>query len=254
MSVKAGYFDAGDPLKISFPAERRDHLAAIEREHFWFSPRDTLLAEILNRIAPPARRIVELGCGTGRFISILQGPAELIMGVDAFENSIQAAASTGKEAVWLRGDLCAMPVADESFDVAVSMDVLEHVEPGPFLSEARRIVHNDGLLLLSVPAGRFLWSDADTAAGHRCRYTVKMLSGELTMNGWRMLGYTYYQFFLYPLMMLSRAVLKAKVRAERHPPVSLNRFFRAVNTAEVRLFSRACLPFGSSLVMWAKKA
>ncbi|MBI3601430.1 MAG: class I SAM-dependent methyltransferase [Candidatus Omnitrophica bacterium] len=250
---KGGYWDAGMPLKVKFPAKRRNVLATIETNHFWFRPRDILLQLILNRIAPSAKHIIELGCGTGRFLASLQTSADLIVGIDAFENSIQAAASRQKNAIFLHADVCAVPIEDETFDMAVSMDVLEHVESRLFLCEAKRLIRQGGWLLLSVPSGLFLWSQADEKAGHRCRYTLKMISEELETNGWKIGGHTHYQYFLYPLMVISRVFLKGKSRIEKYPPAWMNKLLGLINTLEVRAFSRFSLPLGSSIIVWAQK-
>jgi len=248
-----GYFDAGMPLRMSFPEERTKVLASIEKEHFWFGHRDALLRSILHRIAPAARSLIEMGCGTGRFLASLDVPAGCAVGVEAFENSIQAAAARRPHAVLLRGDVCHVPMDDSSFDVAVSMDVLEHVEPHPFLSEVFRLVRPGGWLLLSVPSSPHLWSEADEKAGHRCRYTLKMITEELETNGWQLSGHTHYQYFLYPLMLLSRVFFKGKNRMEKHPPVWMNKCLGLINAFEVRFFSRCSLPWGSSIIVWARK-
>lgn len=63
-----------------------------------------------------------------------------------------------------------------SFDVVLLMDVLEHVdEPQQLLLESASYVAPAGLLILSVPAYRWLWSSHDVALGHRDRYTVERL-------------------------------------------------------------------------------
>ena len=250
---KAGYFDAGSPLKLNFSSERRNALSYIEDEHFWFGPRDALLRSILKRIAPSGNRIIELGCGTGRFFATLKTSGKLIVGIDAFENSIQKATSRQKDAVLLHGDVCAVPIQDGTFDVAVSMDVLEHVDPVSFLTEAHRLVRQGGWLLLSAPSDLRLWSEADARAGHRCRYTLKMLSEELKNSGWRICGYTHYQYFLYPLMVLSRVFLRGKSSMERYPYPFLNKLLELINIFEVSVFSQICLPRGSSLIVWARK-
>jgi len=248
-----GYFDAGQPADLNFSSVRRDLLASIESSHFWFQPRNELMRNILKRLIPHQCRIIELGCGTGRFLPELQTLASSLVAVDAFEVSIQAAAERRTTAVLVRGDINAVPVDDGTFDAAVSMDVLEHVEPIPFLQEARRIVRDNGWLVLSVPASPGLWSRVDEAAGHRCRYTSAKLLKELNETGWKLYGSSHYQCLLYPLMVISRIFIKGNSGIEQHPPRILNTFLGAINAFEVKAFSHTRLPWGSTLIAWAKK-
>jgi len=248
-----GYDDVGMPATVGFTEERTRVLAGIEGDHFWFAPRDRLIRRLFSRIAPPAARVMDLGCGTGRFLAGLQPGAAGCAGVEAFEDSVRAAVARRTGADLVRGDVCAVPLADASFDVVVSMDVLEHVDPALFLAEARRLARPGGRLLLSVPADPLLWSEADRVAGHRCRYTLPLIAGELESQGWRLRGYTHYQFLLYPLMVLSRVLFKGKNRVEKHPPAWVNRILGWVNAIEVRLLSGFALPWGSSLIIWAER-
>jgi len=51
---------------------------------------------------------------------------------------------------------------------------------------------------------QYLWSAVDEIAGHRCRYSTKMLTNELADNGWQLINFTHYQFLLFPLFIVSR--------------------------------------------------
>lgn len=248
-----GYDDAGMPVVAGYTVERTRVLADLETGHFWFGPRDRLIRRICSAIDPGGGRVLELGCGTGRFMAGFGARPGSYVGVDAFENSIQVAVSRQSGGILLRGDVCAVPLEDGCFDLVVSMDVLEHVDPDAFLSEAHRLVRPGGRMVLSVPAGPRLWSEADKVAGHRCRYTLRMIKAELDRQGWRLLGSTHYQFLLYPLMVLSRMLLRGRSRVERHPPVFMNRILGWINALEVNLFAGRALPWGSSLIVWAER-
>ena len=54
-----------------------------------------------------------------------------------------------------------------------------------FLGEVRRCLAANGRIYLSVPAGRWLWSDADVQAGHFRRYTFAGLREALHRAGFR---------------------------------------------------------------------
>ena len=62
-------------------------------------------------------------------------------------------------------------IRDASLDVAVLVNVLEHIEDDrAALAELRRVVRIDGHVLIFVPALRFLYSAFDRAIGHHRRY------------------------------------------------------------------------------------
>lgn len=236
-----------------FRRERRDHLADIEREHFWFPPRRRLLAGLLDRGTSgsgpgAAGRAIELGCGTGGFLPVLAERFGEVVAVEAYGESLAAAAPHSR-VVKIQGDVTRVPLADGQFRLAVALDVLEHVDPDAFLAEAARLVEPGGRLLLSVPALPGLWSELDEAAGHRCRYTRRRLAAELARAGWSLEHWTHYQLALLPLVWLTRRGPWRRARGtERHPPRLLGRALGAVNSLEVRWFGRRRLPAGSSLV------
>lgn len=246
-----------------FRRERRDHLADIERGHFWFPPRRRLLAGLLDRrmggsasgpgFAPTGGRAIELGCGTGGFLPVLAERFQEVVAVEAYDESL-AAAAPHPRVLRIQGDVTRVPLADGQFRLAVALDVLEHVDPDAFLAEAARLVEPGGLLLLSVPALPALWSDLDEAAGHRCRYTRRRLAAELARAGWSLEHWTHYQLALLPLVWLTRRGPWRRARAtERHPPRLLGRALGAVNSLEVRWFGRRRLPAGSSLVALGRR-
>jgi SAM-dependent methyltransferase len=238
-----------------FSVERRDHLhGLVDQGHFWFAPRDALVLRCLRRLGVGrASRLLELGCAQGRFLAAASGLAGRRAGVEGHLESLRRARLADPGALLVHADVAAVPLGGAQLDVAVALDVLEHVEPLPFLREAARLVRPGGHLVLSVPAVPALWSAADELAGHRCRYDVATLRAELAASGWRLVDHTHYQLVLLPLVWLSRRRHRRTAPGlERRPPRWLNRVLGAVNAAEVALW-RGRVPLGSSLVAWARR-
>ena len=243
---------------VRFSADRREQLHAIEHNHFWFAPRIALLDRTLAKLPPASgARVIELGCGSGRFLPVLRRIATVRVGVEGHLRSLQRAREMDPDAYLLHGDITRVPLAAAQFDTVIALDVLEHVDPLPFLREANRLARPGGSLLLSVPAFQSLWSTADQAAGHRCRYRIETVHPELQASGWQLLGYTHYQFFLFPVAFLSRLLHRHSQPGidwiERSPPQWINQLFRTISFLEVRIFANRRLPFGSSLIVWAQK-
>ena len=238
-----------------FPPERRSHLEALERSHFWFGPRRRLLVRLLERAEERgASAAVDLGCGCGGFLAELARRYAVVVGIDAYGESLAVARSRAAGAVLVEGDACRVPLAGDQFDLAVALDVLEHLEPARLLREARRLVRPGGWLLVSVPAYAALWSRLDEEAGHRRRYDRRLLARQLSDSGWTLEHWTHYQAALLPLVWLGRRLPVASAqRLERHPPAPVGRLLGGVNALEVRLFGRRRLPFGSSLCALARR-
>jgi len=77
---------------------------------------------------------------------------------------------------------------DRSLPAIGFFDVLEHMEDEQgFLSEIRRCLTPEGRIYLTVPAGNWLWSDADVQAGHFRRYTFASLRHALERAGFHLL-------------------------------------------------------------------
>ena len=71
-----------------------------------------------------------------------------------------------------------LPYEDESFDLVCALDVLGEAEDDEaVVSELRRVLSPEGLLLLAVPAHPWLYSDNDS--GPRRRYTRRSLAKRL---------------------------------------------------------------------------
>jgi demethylmenaquinone methyltransferase/2-methoxy-6-polyprenyl-1,4-benzoquinol methylase/ArsR family transcriptional regulator len=120
-----------------------------------------ILAAALDR-APRWRRLLDIGCGAGRMLELLAPRAESAVGVDLSAAMLGVARARVEQAglrnVQLRqGDIYALPVERESFDLATLHQVLHYLDnPARALREAARAL---------APGGRLIVVDF---APHRC--------------------------------------------------------------------------------------
>lgn len=238
-----------------FTGDRRAHLETIEGSHFWFGPRRALVEAVLDdRFEGGFECAIDLGCGGGTQLPVLAQRFGNVVGVDAYAESLGQARRHTLNTILVQADVCHVPLADRQFDLAMALDVLEHVDPIRFLAEARRLVVSEGCLLLTVPAFPSLWSPLDEAAGHRCRYRRLDLRRELEAHGWSVIHWTHYQALLFPLLWLARrSRIRRLLHFERYPSKRVSRMLGSVNSVEVRLLKGHRLPWGSSLVVLAQR-
>jgi ubiquinone/menaquinone biosynthesis C-methylase UbiE len=96
----------------------------------------------------PGDRVLDIGCGNGRFVFFQRPSCGELVGIDAGAHFLDEPLAGVDLA---RGDVRLLPFADASFDKAYSLDVLEHLtEDGVvrMLSEARRVLKPGGKLFL----------------------------------------------------------------------------------------------------------
>ena len=94
-------------------------------------------------------RVIELGVGTGLNLPFYREDLEVV-GIDVSEGMLKKARKKkSKSRVKLaKADACSLPFPDKSFDTAVSTFFLCVVpEKGKVLSEVRRVLKPDGLIL-----------------------------------------------------------------------------------------------------------
>jgi len=211
-----------------------------------------LIAQHLQRFLPPGSKLLDVGCGTGALVSQLVQKGYRAVGVDP-QNAKLAERKRGESSLDLRRASAEdLPFSDEEFDAVIFADVLEHIEEGPALNEAFRVLAPGGILLLTVPAFAKLWSARDEEAGHLRRYApadIRRLAGQFDAAVVRV---GFYQFFLFPLFALSR-LCKVPPHKEQVLPNWLNRLFFRINAVEIHLGRWVRWPVGSSLVAVLRK-
>jgi SAM-dependent methyltransferase len=126
-------------------------------------------------------RVLEAGCGIGNLTGHLIDREHLVV-VDIDERHLQQIDRRFghlDNVDVIQGDLQDPELYDrlpEAFDSVICVNVLEHLdEPDAAVSEYFKVMRSGGKALILVPAHDWLFSDADTAIGHRTRYTQQRL-------------------------------------------------------------------------------
>jgi 2-polyprenyl-3-methyl-5-hydroxy-6-metoxy-1,4-benzoquinol methylase len=236
----------------AFPRERLLRLAELEDWHFWFVSRRLLVERLLDRhLGAGKRTLLDLGCGTGSLVRRLAALGHCAIGVDARPEGLESASASSPGARFIRASADRLPLSDGAFDGILLLDILEHVDDGRLIAEARRVLRPNGLLIASVPAMPWLWSYRDVAAGHLRRYTWTTITKLLEGAGFTLRETRNFQCLLFPLVAAARVAGRKGVRArdlEERPNRLINSAFAWLNRLEVRLGDRIPWPWGSSLV------
>lgn len=161
----------------------------------WDFPR--LKYDRLSRVvaAFPQGRVLELGCGAGKFLATLQRdfPGLTLCGTDISPRGIAQAKRNHPGIDFRVEDAQAPSFPDETFDVICAMDILEHVpQPEKILAEVSRLLKPGGRFHTFVPSeahsvyglGYALlgFHAKERTAGHVHRFTRKFIHDIVTRH------------------------------------------------------------------------
>ena len=122
---------------------------------------DERLRALIDALMPgPGRRLLELGCGKGRFAARLRERGAEVFGLD-----LSAAMLGGAPTAWdrVRASARRLPIAPVSIDGIFAVEVFQHLTPRGIdeaIAEARRVLR---------PGGRLAIVDRNARAFDACR-------------------------------------------------------------------------------------
>jgi arsenite methyltransferase len=164
-------------------------------------------------LAPrPAEHVLDVGCGPGFFLlDVLQtvGSRGAVTGIDSSSQMLAVARDRCEghaNASFHEGDATALPVEDEAFEAALTVQVLEYVDDVPrALSELYRVVKPGGRVVVwDTDWATVTWhsSDADRMQrvlaawdGHLTHPSLpRVLAAQLRAAGWSDVGVAAHPF------------------------------------------------------------
>ena len=257
VQLTPGQAEEGEGFSPDYFAE----LFQLESRNYWFRSRNRLLAWALGSWFPNARRLLEIGCGTGFVLSGLQAafPHLELFGSELFSEGLVIAEQRMPGVTLLQMDARSIPYEME-FDVIGAFDVLEHIEDDELvLSQMFRATKPGGGIIVTVPQHQFLWSVVDEHAFHKRRYSRVDLVSKVERPGFRVARVTSFVSLLLPLMLLSRRT-RHMTRANYDPLAEYN-INRTLNMGLEKILSMerfaiergASFPAGGSLLLVATR-
>ncbi len=122
----------------------------IWHENYWFR-RHEVVYEALRDVVRD-KLVLEAGCGEGYGADLLSREARSLVALDYDAYAAGHVRRAYPQVPVVRGNLVALPYADASFDVVVSLQTIEHLwDQDAFLAECVRALRPGGTLVVSTP-------------------------------------------------------------------------------------------------------
>ena len=234
-----------------------DDLYQLEETHWWHRNKRRLVISLLSHFFPKEKiRIVDIGCGTGKNVEAFSRFGQC-WGLDMSDRAIAYCKKRGLGHI-RKGRAEKTGLSDNYFDAVTLLDVLEHTDDTKTIWEMHRILKNNGLIFITVPAYRWMWSRWDEVLHHKRRYGKADLENILQHNGFRIRKFSFiYAFLLVPALII-------RYIKSRHAGGSygsdfqlsnpfLNRVLLAVCRIESWCILYGSVPFGTSILCVAEK-
>ncbi len=231
--------------------------AELHADHWWWRAREAVVVRELERLHPAGgwRRALDVGCGDGLFFDVLERYAAEVEGVEP-DRTLLSRERTAE------GRIHAQPF-DSAFrpghryDLMLFLDVLEHIpDAGAAVAHAATLLEPGGVVLVTVPAFRHLWTTHDDLNRHLTRYTrgqlERLLSSTLTVERSR-----YFFRWVHPAKVVQRAmevVRHPKPTPPAVPPAPLNDALYGLSRIEEVALRHVPVPLGSSILAVARKS
>ncbi len=237
----------------------------VEQTHWWFVARRKFISRVLARhgiIPAPGNTsvltIADIGAGTGGMISFLRSYGT----VTGIEPNSAGRTFAQKRGIRLKkGTAERTGIASGSTDLVCMFDVLYHqgVDDRAALREANRILVPGGMVLITDCAIPVLSGRHDLAVEGRERYTLGEMLDKVRGAGFQPIVSSYMYFLVFPLFAAKRIIDRmwpshAGTSSDVGTvPSLLNRMLIAINRIESFGMPHISYPWGSSLVVLAKK-
>lgn len=249
----------------------------VEAQHWWFQARREIVqavaaaaisapdtAQAATGTMQPKARILDVGCGTGFFLDAVKDTYET-WGVDASPVAVNLCHERGLKNVFLGSATNLSAVADKQFDAVFFLDVIEHLDDDrAALLNAAALLRPNGVVIITVPAFMFMWTQHDDLNQHKRRYVRAQLETLLRDMHFDILKLSYFNAWLFPVAVAVRTGKKllrfltpgADAGDEfAMPPARINTLFRNIFASEKKtlLSQRGTFSAGLSLIAVARR-
>jgi SAM-dependent methyltransferase len=236
-----------------------------ETWYWWYKGLHRILRDLLrSQGVGPGAWVLDAGCGTGQnLLNIAKEITPNTVGFDLSSHATAYCQQRGLERVCI-ASVNDVPYMDNAFDVVLCVDVLESeaVDQKQAYGELWRVAKDSGLIALVVPAYRWLLTkEHHQAVGATRRYQKREIVSLVRTRPVQIIRVTHLFALLFPAVAGYRLTRRQfESRPDEEPrselqflPEPLNRLLTGVMDVERRLLTRFDMPFGSSILVVARK-
>lgn len=259
-------WSTSDRRSVSYPTDGNKEYFKIEDGSFWFRHRNEIIAFLVNRHSP-TKPIFDIGGGNGCVSNHLQSVGIDVALVEPGASGTLNARARGVRTI-VQSTLEDAGFFSNSIPAIGLFDVIEHIEDDlAFLCSIYDYLEPGGVLYLTVPSYRTLWSNDDVLAGHFRRYSINSLKGSLASVGFHNIYSSYIFSLLIPPIFALRTLPSLFRIAKRKKTCSAD--IKNAHCVQNRIISEALklylkkesdliklgkkIPCGSSCIAVAKK-
>ena len=154
-------------------ADQYKLMNSLEENHWWFVSRRKIIDQVLAKFVSKGD-VLEVGCGSGGNFSLLAKYGS----IDASELNQEAIENARNKNIANSIKCNSLPEEEpfegKKYDLVAMFDVLEHIdEDKKVIALLKNKLKDEGKLVLTVPAIKFLWSKHDEECHHKRRYNKK---------------------------------------------------------------------------------
>jgi SAM-dependent methyltransferase len=222
--------------------------------------------ELIRVVGGRQSDIIEIGCSAGHLLTDMRTalPIARITGADYTIGTLRAIEKKCDGIPLIRFDLTKCPLPSESYDAAVLLNVLEHIEDHEAaMGHVARILRPGGAAVIEVPAGPELFDDYDRHLMHFRRYRLNELCMLAEKAGLHIEFKNYLGAFIYPAFRIAkhlsnrthRDATEAQAHVERsiEGTARFNGIGNSIMMVERRLGKAITYPAGIRCIMTARK-
>ncbi|HJW23821.1 MAG TPA: class I SAM-dependent methyltransferase [Rhodocyclaceae bacterium] len=195
---------------------------------------NAFLLSLIRSHLRPGQRIIDIGAGIGTFARALREEGYDVL---CFEPDLLQAERLAAEGLPTVTDVADLPTS--VFDVAYSMNVLEHIADDlEALTQWRQLLAPKGRLLLYVPAFQCLYSSMDRKVGHFRRYRRKELAFKAKHAGFHVASAAYADSIGFVASVVYKLTRNESGSIDRKALVAYDRFLFPISRLMDRILGR----------------